>query len=223
MTRARRTAANTSADPVRSRPQHGREAAPMRGGISPETEAHEIPANPAVRPPQGAMTARFGEVATDPQLTEGECGDLGYPAGTEWTAFADDELARFVKYLYDGIGASEYMIYVVGQFGDPTFTIRAFVFERLDAIEAHRGAQWLDPIVNRLREKWQTCIDRGMAFNELAEEFAEKAEVRARTIFPDNPAACEALGEIMDVEWRRVHGLEVMTETEAAEPPPPPP
>lgn len=136
---------------------------------------------------------RFGQAPTDPQLTERECIGLGYPAGTEWMTFSDDELLRFVEYLFKRIGGCEVEMYAWSQVGSGWYGAYYFAMDRLDAIKAHRGTQWLDPIATRLRAYWDRVITSekaGMAALEMAKD-------RAAVLFPDNPTAREDLAEMM--------------------------
>jgi len=50
-------------------------------------------------------------------LTERECAEVGYPPGTDWTRFSDDEPERFVEYLFERIGSCEVEMYTWGQVG----------------------------------------------------------------------------------------------------------
>jgi hypothetical protein len=170
--------------------------APSHANAAPAEREQPTPEGGEASPEDSALNA-FGESPTDSRLAEDECEALHYPAGTEWRTFTDDELERFVEYVYRQIGLCEVETRAWGQAGGSGWwSAYDFGFERLEAIAAHRGAAWLDPIAKRLREHWDDVI----AAEKAGSEAERIAEDRAAALFPDNPEAREALMEIMVAE-----------------------
>ncbi len=150
----------------------------------------------------------FGRDADDARLTEWECYQLGYAAGTEWTTCPDDELQRFVEYLYERIGV-HHMDIATGHFGGGNWWgAYMFALDRLVAIEAHRGAEWLDPISARLREHWNQVVEE----ERSAAAISDLADERAGVLFPCNPEAREAFAKVVLKQWWRMNCGEAVTE-----------
>jgi len=166
-----------------------------------------LPGEPATKE---AATSRFGDAPTDPLLTEDECGGVDYPAGTDWTTFTDDQLERYVEHLFEHVGSCEREMYWGQVGGGGWFGAYHFALARLQAIGAHRGAEWFDPIATRLSAYWDNVIEqskRGLEAWQLAQD-------RATALFPNNPEAREAFVEVVEQEWRRVNYGEEPQETQ---------